>query len=145
MFIPSESMATANARAMATRGDWAIMASRSGIPAVCAPANVAGLLDSRRGKITHVTTFAHPLVAVSGSLKELVGIVLIVLVPLVPVTYLGWQLLASRQRSRSMEHALESGRSPATPFAAISVVGTVIAVAAVLVLVIVVAARAVAT
>jgi hypothetical protein len=92
-----------------------------------------------------VPTLAQLLLAVTGSVKELAGVVLIVLLPLVPVTYLGWRLLASRRQESSMEHALESGRSPATPFAAISVVGTVIAVTAVLVLLIVVAARAVAT
>jgi hypothetical protein len=61
------------------------------------------------------------------------------------VTYVGWHLLESRRR-RSYEaaNAIESGRSPATPFAAISVVGTVIAVAAVLVLLLVVAVRAAA-
>jgi hypothetical protein len=74
----------------------------------------------------------------------LLGIVVIVLVPLVPITYLGWHLLSRRRGSAAPDHAIESGRSPATPFAAISVVGTVIAVAAVLVLLIVVTARALA-
>jgi hypothetical protein len=85
-------------------------------------------------------------VALSNSVKELLLVVFIVLVPTVPLTFLAWSLL-SRRRSRrgvSVEHELEAGRSPATPFAMISVVGSVIAVAAIFVLLLVVAVRAVA-
>jgi hypothetical protein len=82
--------------------------------------------------------------AVSNSVKELLVILVIVLIPTVPVTILGWSLLSRRRSVRGEERELESGRSPATPFAAISVVGSVIAVSALLVLLLVVAVRAVA-
>lgn len=85
-------------------------------------------------------------IALSNSLKELLLVVLIVLVPTVPLTLLGWSFL-SRRHGRpgvDVEHELEAGRSPATPFAMISIVGSVIAVAAISVLLLVVAVRAVA-
>jgi hypothetical protein len=84
--------------------------------------------------------------AVSNSVKEILLIVFIVLVPTVPVTVYAWNFL-SRNRNRrgvSEEREIEAGRSAATPFAMISVVGGVIAVAAVTVLLLVVAIRAVA-
>jgi len=84
--------------------------------------------------------------ALSNSAKELLLVAFIVLVPTVPVTMFLWSYLG-RRRSRpgvSAEHELEAGRSPATPFAMISIVGSVIAVAAVAVLLLVVAVRAVA-
>lgn len=86
------------------------------------------------------------LLALSNSLRELLLVVFIVLVPTVPLTILAWNFLA-RHRSRrgvSAEHELEAGRSPATPFAMISIVGSVIAVAAMAVLLLVIAVRAVA-
>ena len=86
------------------------------------------------------------LFALSNSVKELLLIGFIVLVPTVPVTFFAWNFL-TKHRNRpgvSEEHEIEAGRSPATPFALISVVGTVIAVAAVTVLLLVVAIRAVA-
>lgn len=86
------------------------------------------------------------LLALSNSVKELLLIGLIVLVPTVPVTFFAWNFL-TKYRNRpgvSEEREIEAGRSPATPFALISVVGTVIAVAAVTVLLLVVAVRAVA-
>ena len=82
--------------------------------------------------------------ALSNSAKELLVIVVIVLIPTVPLTILGWSLLGKRQARRGEGVEIESGRSPATPFAVISVVGTVIAVAAMLALLLVVAVRAVA-
>lgn len=85
-------------------------------------------------------------IALSNSLKELLLVAFIVLVPTVPVTIFAWSFL-SRHRNRrgvSEEHELEAGRSPATPFAMISIVGSVIAVAALSVLLLVVAVRAVA-
>ncbi|MBA2741031.1 MAG: hypothetical protein H0U46_03365 [Actinobacteria bacterium] len=82
--------------------------------------------------------------AVSNSLKELLIIVFIVLIPTVPLTFLGWSFLGRRRTARGQEQEIESGRSPATPFAAISVVGGVIAVVAVLTLLLVVAVRAIA-
>lgn len=88
---------------------------------------------------------AAPL-ALSNSAKELLLVAFIVLVPTVPVTIFLWSYLG-RRRSRpgvSAERELEAGRSPATPFAAISIVGTVIAVAAVMVLLLVIAVRSVA-
>lgn len=86
------------------------------------------------------------MLALSNSLKELLLVVFIVLVPIVPVTIFLWGYLGRNRRRRgvSAEHELEAGRSPATPFAAISIVGTVIAVAAVAVLLLVIAVRSVA-
>jgi hypothetical protein len=86
------------------------------------------------------------LLALSNSVKELLLIGFIVLVPTVPVTFFAWNFL-TKHRNRpgvSEEHEIEAGRSAATPFAVISVVGTVIAVAAVTVLLLVIAIRAVA-
>jgi hypothetical protein len=82
--------------------------------------------------------------AVGDSFKELFAIFFIVLIPTVPLTFLGWTLLASRRSGRSEEQEFESGRSPGTPFAAISVVGSVIAVAAAVALLLVIAVRTVA-
>jgi hypothetical protein len=76
-----------------------------------------------------------------NSFWEILGVILIVLVPLVPVSYAAWYFLGGRSR-RGEE--IESGRSPATPFAMVSLVGTVIAVAAVGTLLLVVAVRAIA-
>jgi hypothetical protein len=89
---------------------------------------------------------SEALVALSNSVKELLLVGFIVLIPTVPVTFFAWNFLP-KHRNRpgvSEEHEIEAGRSPATPFAVISVVGTVIAVAAVTVLLLVVAIRAVA-
>ena len=86
------------------------------------------------------------LFALSNSVKEILLVAFIVLVPTVPVTFFAWNFL-SRYRNRpgvSAEHEIEAGRSPATPFAVISVVGSVIAVAAMTVLLLVIAIRAVA-
>jgi hypothetical protein len=86
------------------------------------------------------------LLALSNSVKEILLVGFIVLVPTVPVTFFAWNFL-TKHRNRpgvSEEREIEAGRSPATPFALISVVGTVIAVAAVTVLLLVVAIRAVA-
>lgn len=80
--------------------------------------------------------------ALSGSVKEILVIAFIVLVPTVPATIYAWTLLGRRSR-RGQE--IESGRSSATPFAVISYVGTAIAVVAVLTLLLVVAVRAAAT
>jgi hypothetical protein len=77
--------------------------------------------------------------AVGNSVWELLAIVGIVLVPLVPITYFAWSFLGRRRGA-----GIESGRSSATPFAAISVVGTVVAVAAFAALLVVVAVRAAA-
>jgi len=84
--------------------------------------------------------------ALSNSLKELLLIGLIVLVPTVPITFFAWSFL-SKHRNRpgvSEGREIETGRSPATPFAVISIVGSVIAVTAIAVLLLVVAVRAVA-
>jgi hypothetical protein len=86
------------------------------------------------------------LVGLSNSLKEILLVLFIVLVPVVPVTFFAWNFLG-RQRNRrgvSEEREIEAGRSPATPFATISVVGTVIAIAAMTILLLVIAIRAVA-
>jgi multisubunit Na+/H+ antiporter MnhC subunit len=85
------------------------------------------------------------LLALSNSLKELLLVGLIVLVPTVPVTLFAWGLLGRRDRpGAGEEREIEAGRSPATPFAMVSIVGSVIAVAAITVLLLVVAVRAVA-
>lgn len=84
------------------------------------------------------------LLAVGDSFRELLAIFFIVLIPTVPLTFLGWTLLSRRRSARSEEQEIESGRSAATPFAAISVVGSVIAVAAAVALLLVIAVRAVA-
>jgi hypothetical protein len=80
------------------------------------------------------------LVAVGNSVWELLGIAFIVLVPIVPVTYLAWSFLGGRRRGED----IESGRSPATPFAMISIVGSAITATALLMLLLVVAIRAIA-
>jgi hypothetical protein len=98
------------------------------------------------GTGTLVDMPAEALFAVSNSVKEILLVAFIVLVPVVPVTYFAWHFL-TRYRNRpgvSEEREIEAGRSPATPFAAISVVGTVIAIAAMTVLLLVIAIRAVA-
>mgnify|MGYP003295666113 CR=1 FL=1 len=89
--------------------------------------------------------FQAPL-ALSNSVKEILLVGLIVLVPTVPVTFFAWNFLGRYRHPRgvSEEREIEAGRSPATPFAMISIVGTVIAVAAMAILLLVVAIRAVA-
>ena len=87
---------------------------------------------------------APGLLALSNSFKELLAIVVIVLVPTVPITYFAWTFLSGHRSVRTEEQELESGRSPATPFAAISVVGSVIAVAAGIALLLVIVVRALA-
>lgn len=86
------------------------------------------------------------LLGLSNSVKELLLIGFIVLVPTVPVTIFAWSFLTKHRKRRgvSEEHEIEAGRSPATPFAVISVVGTAIAIAAAAVLLLVIAVRAVA-
>jgi hypothetical protein len=78
--------------------------------------------------------------------KEILLVGLIVLIPTVPVTFFAWNFLGRYRNRRgvSEEREIEAGRSPATPFAMISIVGTVIAVAAMTVILLVVAIRAVA-
>lgn len=83
-----------------------------------------------------------PPLALSDSVKELLVILFIVLVPTVPATIYVWTLLG-RRGERGDVHEIESGRSPETPFAVITYVGTFIAVAAVFVLLLVVVIRAV--
>ena len=84
--------------------------------------------------------------ALSNSVKEILLVALIVLLPTVPVTFLAWNFLGRYRHRRgvSAEHEIEAGRSAATPFAMISIVGTVIAIAAMTVLLLVIAIRAVA-
>jgi hypothetical protein len=83
---------------------------------------------------------------VSNSVKEILLVAFIVLVPTVPVTIFLWGYLGRRRARRGLTHdqEIESGRSPATPFAMISIVGSVIAVAALAMLVLVVVVRAIA-
>jgi hypothetical protein len=85
-------------------------------------------------------------VAISNSLKEILLVGFIVLIPTVPVTLFAWNFLGRHRNRRGVSEGreIEAGRSPATPFAMISVVGTVIAIAAMTILLLVVAIRAVA-
>jgi hypothetical protein len=88
--------------------------------------------------------FSSVPLAVGNSFRELAAVFFIVLIPTVPITFLGWTMLTRRRSTRSAAQELESGQSPATPFAAISVVGSVIAIAAAVALLLVIAVRAVA-
>jgi hypothetical protein len=89
---------------------------------------------------------AQALLALSNSVKELLLVAFIVLVPTVPVTIFLWSYLGRRRTARGLGpgREIETGRSPSTPFAMISIVGSVIAAAAITVLLLVVAVRAVA-
>jgi hypothetical protein len=71
---------------------------------------------------------------------ELLAIVFIVAIPTVPVTYLVWTTLAHGRGKRARE--VTSGASSATPFALLSIVGTVVLLAAVAVTVLVIGSRA---
>jgi hypothetical protein len=73
---------------------------------------------------------------------ELLVIVLFALLPTVPIAVLGWALL--KRRSRRAEADVTAGTAPETPFAAFSVVGLVITVAAVFFLALTIAARVIA-
>jgi hypothetical protein len=86
------------------------------------------------------------LLALSNSVKEVLLVGFIVLVPTVPVAFFARNFIGNRRNRGSMgeEREIEAGGSPATPFAMISIVGSVIAVAAITVLLLVVAVRAVA-
>jgi hypothetical protein len=85
-------------------------------------------------------------IAVENSFLELLMIVFIVLIPTVPVAFYAWTVVERRRgrRREGLEREIEAGRSPATPFAVISVVGSAIAVLALLTLLLVIAVRAVA-
>jgi len=76
----------------------------------------------------------------ANSFWELLGIVFIVVLPTVPISYVLWAAVVSRRIPRSDE--VTSGASSATPFALLSIVGTVVLVAAVLTLVLVISLRA---
>jgi hypothetical protein len=86
------------------------------------------------------------MLALSNSVKEILLVAFIVLIPTVPVTFFAWRFLSGYRNRRgvSEEREIEAGRSPATPFAMISIVGSVIAGAAVVMLLLVIAVRAVA-
>jgi hypothetical protein len=77
-----------------------------------------------------------------GSFWELLAVTFIIAFPTIPVTYLLWTTLRSgRKESREVK----TGRSSATPFALLSIVSTVVLVAAVLVTALTIAIRAAAT
>ena len=82
-------------------------------------------------------------VAAQRSLWELLGVMFIIALPTIPVTYLIWGAIASGRGDRDRE--VTSGRAAATPFGLLSVVSTVILVAAVLVTLLVVGVRALIT
>jgi hypothetical protein len=79
----------------------------------------------------------------ANSFWELLAIVFIVAVPTVPVTYFLWTAIVSGRAARSRE--VTSGASSATPFALLSIVGTVVLVVAALAMVVVIVLRAGAT
>jgi hypothetical protein len=79
----------------------------------------------------------------ANSFWELLAIVFIVAVPTVPVTYLLWTTIVSGRDARSRE--VTSGTSSATPFALLSIVGTVVLVVAALTMLVVIVLRAGAT
>jgi hypothetical protein len=77
-----------------------------------------------------------------GSFWELLGIILIVAIPTIPITYFLWTTLRSGQRE---SREVASGRASATPFALLSIVGTVVLIVAVLVVLLTIAVRAALT
>jgi hypothetical protein len=83
------------------------------------------------------------IVAAGRSFWELLGVMVIVLVPTVPVTYFLWTAIAGGRGEEAKE--VTSGRSSATPFALLSIVGTIVLVSAVLVTLPVIAVRAAVT
>ena len=82
------------------------------------------------------------LVAVQ-SIWELLGVIFIITLPTVPVVYFMWGAIVSGRGDRARE--VTSGRSSATPFGLLSIVSTVILVAAVLVTLLVIGVRALVT
>ena len=77
-----------------------------------------------------------------GSFWELLGIVLIVAFPTIPITYLLWTTLKSGRRKSG---EVTTGRSSATPFALLSIVGTVVLLVALSVVGLTIAVRAAVT
>jgi len=77
------------------------------------------------------------------SIWELLGVIFIITLPTVPVVYFMWGAIVSGRSDRARE--VTSGRSSATPFGLLSIVSTVILVAAVLVTLLVIGARALVT
>ena len=77
------------------------------------------------------------------SIWELLGVIFIITLPTVPVVYFMWGAIVSGRNDRARE--VTSGRSSATPFGLLSIVSTVILVAAALVTLLVVGVRALAT
>ena len=77
------------------------------------------------------------------SIWELLGVIFIITLPTVPVVYFMWGAIVSGRGDRARE--VTSGRSSATPFGLLSIVSTVILVAAVLVTLLVIGVRALVT
>ena len=77
------------------------------------------------------------------SIWELLGVIFIITLPTVPIVYFMWGAIVSGRGDRARE--VTSGRSSATPFGLLSIVSTVILVAAVLVTLLVIGVRAVVT
>jgi hypothetical protein len=76
---------------------------------------------------------------VGNSVWELLAILVVVAIPLAPLSWVAWSFFGA---DRGEE--IDSGRSAATPFVAIAVVGAAIAAAAFLALLLVVLLRAAA-
>jgi hypothetical protein len=81
--------------------------------------------------------------AAQRSLWELLGVMFIIALPTIPITYFIWGAIVSGRSDRARE--VTSGRSSATPFGLLSIVSTVILVAAVLVTLLVIGVRALVT
>jgi hypothetical protein len=77
------------------------------------------------------------------SFLELLAIVFIIAFPTIPITYLVWTGLAEGRGKKAKE--VTSGASSATPFALLSIVSTVVLVAAIAVLLLVIGVRAALT
>ena len=77
------------------------------------------------------------------SIWELLGVIFIITLPTVPIVYFMWGAIVSGRGDQARE--VTSGRSSATPFGLLSIVSTVILVAAVLVTLLVIGVRALAT
>ena len=83
------------------------------------------------------------LLAAGKSFWELFGVMFIIVLPTVPVTYFLWKAMEGGRGGQAKE--VKSGRSSATPFALLSIVGTTVLVGALLVTALVVAVRAAVT
>jgi len=78
--------------------------------------------------------------AAQRSVLEVLGVVFIITLPTVPVVYFMWRAIVSGHGEKARE--VTSGRSAATPFGLLSIVSTLVLIAAVAVTLLVVGVRA---